>query len=272
MKGTVFIEELKRSWLGAFYWGIGMAGLMMFLNAIMQNNEVIEQMQLVLGTLPQGILQAFGVSDIEILKTSEGFIAFAGFTYGSLILSAYGVVSGLGITANDEDEGSLNVLLSMPLSRWQIIVEKFAAFTLLLLLVILMMFGGIVLGSKIFNVPMNYSTLFLGTLNLMPLSLSMMAMTCLIASLFSQKAIVVATSVIILVISYFVNVLTGSLNLESAPIAGFIQKLSVFSYVDSEGIVLSGALNFVNISLLLGLSLVLVAISIFAFERRDIGG
>lgn len=272
MKGTVFIEELKRSWLGTLFWGLGMASLMLFLNAIIQNNEVIEQYRTILQALPEGVLRAFGVSSIEVLTTADGFVAFAGFTYGSLILAVYGVMSGLGITANDEDEGSLNVLLSMPLPRWQIIMEKYLAFALLLLAIVLLMFGGIFVGSQIFNVPLNYSTMLLGCLNLMPLSLSVMAITCLIASLFSQKVIVSSTAAAVVVTSYFINVLAGSLDTEAVPAAFFLQKLSLFSYVDSEGLVLGGGLNLLNVSLLLGLSLVLVIVSIFAFERRDIGG
>jgi ABC-2 type transport system permease protein len=272
MKGTVFIEEIKRSWLGAVSWGIGMGSLMLFLTAIMQNNEVLDQYSAILSALPEGMLRAFGVSDVALLTTAEGFIAFAGFTYGSLILSTYGVMSGLGITANDEDDGSLNVLLSMPLPRWQIILEKYLAYALLLLVIVLMMFGGIALGSNVFNVPLSLNMMLMGCLNLMPLSLSIMAMTALIASLFSQKVVVTSMAAAVVVVSYFINVLMGSLDTEAVPAALFIQKLSVFSYVDSEGLVLSGGLNFINIGLLLGLSLVLVIISIFAFERRDIGG
>lgn len=272
MKGTVFIEELRRSWLGTLLWGLGMGALMLFLTAILQNNTVIEEMKRVLGALPAGILSAFGISSIDLLTTAEGFIAFAGFTYGSLLLSVYGVMSGLNITANDEDEGSLNVLLSMPLPRWQIIIEKYLAFAFFLLLIVVLMFGGLALGSTVFNVPMNLTTLFLGTLNLAPLSLSVMAITCLIASLFSQKALVSGLAAVLVIGSYFINLLTGSLDLETVPVAGFIQKLSVFNYVDSEGLAISGTLNFVNIGLLLGLSLILVVMSVFAFERRDIGG
>jgi ABC-2 type transport system permease protein len=251
---------------------MGMGALMLFLNAIMQNGEVLEDFGRVLTALPPGILKAVGVSDARMLTSAEGFIAFAGFTYGSLILSVYGVMSGLGITANDEDDGSLNVLLSMPLPRWQIIVEKYLAFALMLLAIVLMMFGGIALGSVIFNVPIDFGKMLMGCLNLAPLSLSIMAMTCLIASLFSQKAVVSATAAALVVVSYFINALMGSLDTEAVPVAAAIQKLSVFSYVDSEGLVTSGSLNFLNIGLLLGLSLVLVIISIFAFERRDIGG
>jgi ABC-2 type transport system permease protein len=272
MSGSVFIEELKRGWLGSVVWGVGMAALMLFLMAIIQNNEVIDQYRVILEAMPQGVLKAFGVSSVEILTTAEGFVAFAGFTYGALILSVYGGMSGLGITANDEDEGSLNMLLAMPIHRWQVIVEKYAAYALMLLGIVLLMFSGIAAGSAIFNVPMNLTTMLLGVLNLMPLSLAVMASTCLIASLISRKFIVSGIAAAFVVASYFLNVLAGSLDTEAVPAAGVLQKLSLFSYVDSEGLVLNGGLNTLNISLLLGLSVVLVVISVLAFERRDIGG
>jgi ABC-2 type transport system permease protein len=271
MSGAVFMEELKRVWLETVIWGLGMAALMLFLSAIIQNNEVIEQYRLILESLPPSILKAFGVSSVEILTTAEGFLAFAGFTYGALILSVYGVLSGLAITANDEDEGSLNVLLAMPIHRWQIIVEKYLSYALMLLGIVLLMFGGIAAGSAIFNVPLNLNMMLLGVLNLMPLSLTVMAVTCFVASLISRKYLVSGIAAAFVVASYFLNVLAGSLDTEAMPAATLLQKLSVFSYVDSEGLVLSGGLNMLNVGLLLGLSLVLVVISIFAFERRDIG-
>src|SRR5688572_28261868 len=114
MSGSVFIEELKRGWLGTLLWGLGMAALMLFFSAIVQDSAVLEQLQIALAAFPKGLLSAIGISDTELLTSAEGLITFMGFTYSSVILAVYGVLSGLGITANDEDEGSLNVLLSMP--------------------------------------------------------------------------------------------------------------------------------------------------------------
>ena len=57
-----------------------------------------------------------------------------------------------------------------------------------------------------------------------------------------------------------------------APIAAWIGRVSVFKYLDSEGVVLNQALNGGNITLLLGLALIAIVISLYAFENRDING
>jgi ABC-2 type transport system permease protein len=272
MNGSIFKEELRSGWRETLVWGLGLMSLMMFVSAILQDSKILEQYRTILSAMPQGVLAAFGISSIDVLTTPEGFLAFSGFTYGALILAVYGVLNGLNITANDEDDGSLNVLLSMPIARWRIIVEKYLASALMLFVIVLLMFGGIGLGATVFNIPLKLDVMLLGALNLMPLSLSVMAITSLIASLISRKSVVSSLAAAVVVGSYFLNVIAGSLDKESAPVVGLIQQLSVFHYVDSESVVLGGALNAFNIGLLLVVSVIAMFISVYAFERRDIGG
>lgn len=59
--------------------------------------------------------------------TPEGIVAVSFFGKFALLFTAYPVVMGMRVTSNEEDDGILDVLLSLPVARWQVILEKFAA-------------------------------------------------------------------------------------------------------------------------------------------------
>ncbi len=272
MTGVLFIEQLKQSWRQIFYWGIGLALLTFYITAVIEDPEVINQYSALLQSFPPAMLSAFGLSDAALLTTAEGFIAFAGFTYGGLALAVFAVLAGLNITANDEDSGMMNIILALPTPRWQVIIERFLAYTLILCCIVALLFVGIIAGSSFFNVELNIGTMILGSINLIPATLTIMAITTLIGSLFSNKLIVTSLAAGFVMVSYVLNIIAGAINTTEAPIAAWIGRVSVFKYLDSEGVVLNQALNGGNITLLLGLALIAIVISLYAFENRDING
>lgn len=272
MLGSIFYGQLRHSWRQVLTWGIGLAVLMFYVTAVIQDPAVIEGYRGVLESFPPAFLSAFGVSDASSLTTPEGFIGFAGFTYGGIILAVFGVLTGLNITANDEDNGVMNVLLALPVPRWRLIVERFAAYTIITILIILMVFVGIVVGTIAFSVDLNYMTMLLGTVNLIPATLTVMAVTTFIASIFSNKVIVTGIAAAFVSSSYFLNVVADLVDTDSLPIAGILGRLSVFSYLDSETVLREQVLQTGNILALLVATVLLVVVSVMAFERRDISG
>ena len=272
MTGKVFVEQLKQSWLQILTWGVGLGFLTFFMSVIVEDPEVINQYSAVISAMPPAILSAFGISDVALLTTPEGFLVFAGFTYGAIILSVFGVLAGLSITANDEDSGMMNIVLTLPTPRWQVIVERFLAMVVVLLGIDLLMFSGMLLGNIVFNLEMDMMALFLGAINMMPMILAIMAITTLVGTVFSNKLIITAVAGSFVLISYVINIIADAVNKTDVPVAGWVEKLSVYNYLGSEGVVLDGQLNAGNVSILLVATILAVVISVYAFENRDISG
>lgn len=272
MTGKVFVEQLKQSWLQIFTWGVGLGFLTFFMSLIVEDPEVINQYSAVIGAMPPAILSAFGISDVVLLTTPEGFLVFAGFTYGAIILSVFGVLAGLNITANDEDSGMMNIVLALPTPRWQIIVERFLAMVIVLVGIDLLMFSGMFAGNILFNLEMDMMALFLGATNMIPMILAIMAITTLIGAVFSNKVIITALSGSFVLISYVINIIADAVNKTDVPLAGWVEKISVYNYLGSEGVVIDGQLNAGNVSVLLVTTVLAVAVSVYAFDNRDISG
>lgn len=272
MTGKVFVEQLKQSWMQILTWGTGLGFLTFFMSVIVEDPEVINQYSALLGSMPPSMLSAFGISDVELLTTPEGFLVFAGFTYGAIILSVFGVLAGLSITANDEDSGMMNIVLALPTPRWQVIVERFLAMVIVLIGIDLLMFSGMFAGNIVFSLEMNMMALFLGAVNMLPMILAIMAITTLVGAVFSNKLIITAVAGSFVLISYVINTIADAVNKTDVPLAGWVEKISVYNYLGSEGVVLDGQLNAGNVSILLVTAVLAVAVSVYAFENRDISG
>lgn len=272
MSGKIFIEQLKQSWLQGIYWGVGVGFLTFFLSIVVEDPEVLSGYASLIDAFPPAMLSAFGVSDAALLTTPEGFIIFAGFTYGSIVLSVFGVLAGLNIINNDEDSGMMNIILSLPTPRWQVIVERFLAYVVIVFIIVMLLFGGVILGTVFFNLEIDLMLMFIGSINLMPMILSIIAVTALISAIFSNKIIVTGLSAGFVLVSYVINTLIGAINVDDVPFAGIVGKLSIYNYVNSEGIIINNALNIGNVLVLVLVVIVAVSISVYAFENRDISG
>ncbi|MGJ3240383.1 MAG: ABC transporter permease subunit [Anaerolineae bacterium] len=272
MTGTIFVEQFKQTWRQMLYWGVGLFMLAFYILAVIEDPDIIEQYSVLLQSFPPAMLSAFGLSDAALLTSAEGFVAFAGFTYGGLALAVFGVLAGLNITANDEDSGMMNVILALPTPRWQVIVERFLAYSVQLLVIVALLLLGIVVGANVFNVELDMMLMVLGSINLIPASLAIIGVTALIGGAFSNKTLVTSLAGGFVLVSYMLNIIAGAVNADDMPLAEWLGRVSVFTYLDSEGVILEESLNTGNVLILLVLAVVSVMIALYAFENRDIRG
>lgn len=266
MSGAIFFETLRSRFRTSLFWGIGMAVLAIYIQAAIPNQGALDSYAQLLEMMPEELFYAVGASDVESLTTPEGFIGFGVFAYASLFLAVYAVTAGLSITANEENNGTLDVLLSLPVKRWQVIAEKFAANVLLTILVALMLFGGIFLGGFLTEYTLDMGRMLEASLNIVPLQLLIMAATALFAALFSGRRIPMALAAVFVISSYFLDFL-GSVASQS--FLAEIKRLSIFNYYDGQAVVMDG-LVIPNILLLLVLSVAAIAGAIVMFQRRDV--
>ncbi len=266
MRGVIFAQTLRRNWLQALGWGLGIGMLGLFILAMLPNVEMIEQYQRLMAALPPAVLAAFGMSDISQLASAEGFIGFAYFSYVMMLVSAYAVVLGMNVTAVEEDRGILDVLMSAPVSRAQLMIEKFLAYLLLMVITILLTFGGFVIGSA-FSVPVDLGLLFTGTLNMIPAALTVFGFTVLMGALLRTRTTALAVSVGFVVVSYFIEFI-GSAASDTA--AAALRLVSYYNYYGGGDYMTTG-IQWGNVLLLIVVGVGLFSGGVFLFQRRDIG-
>lgn len=269
MTGSVFVEQLKNSWRQALYFAIGLGFLAFVMFGLNQDNSLAESYGKLLGSFPPAVLDALGAKDLAENLTPEAFIGFAALLYGIIIMAVYAVMAGLNIIADEEDSGSINVLLALPIPRWKVIVEKFLAFTVLIICIPIIQYIGFIFGRMatpdIVVVDMN--KLMMGVANEIPAGLSIMAATVFVSSIFSRKAISTGISAGFVLVSYVMFIMGNMVTADSP--GKIVGDLSIWKYFDTQTVMRDG-LQAGNVALLLGLALVLLVLSVFAFERRDV--
>lgn len=267
MTGVVFRETLRRSWQGMLYWGIGLGMLGLITMMIIPNVDALKQITSLMESLPPALIKAMGMEDASQLATPEGFLGGAYFARVILIMAVYAVLAGLNVTANDEDQGILDVVLSLPLPRRQIILEKFAAYALMSTVIVLLGFLGVFLGGVSTNLGVDTGRLILGNLNILPSTFLMLAFTMFAGTYFRTKGTATAAASLFIVGSYLIDVIGGA---ASGTVIADLRVISFFSYLDNSHVMIDG-LNVGNVALLLGLTAVLVVASVWFFQRRDVG-
>jgi len=269
MIGTIFIEQLKRSWRQILYWGGGLAGLAFFMFMILQDATIAEQYAALLEQFPPTFLSALGLEDAQMLATAEGFLAFAAFFYGVVILAVFAVMAGLNIIANDEDTGEMNVVLALPIPRWRIIVEKFLAYGVIIVGIAFVLYLGMLAGSLISPVEVDMGKMLVGSINLIPAGISLMGITVFVTSLFSTKIISTGIAAAFVMGSYVLNVAAEVV--QAGTLGDQLGRLSSWRYFNTQQAVFDG-IDPTNTALLLGIALLAVLAAMFFFERRDIAG
>jgi ABC-2 type transport system permease protein len=264
-RGVIFRRALHDARVGIAGWGL-MLGFFGFL---------------VIALFPQieGLLEAFGtlldnpiikplIGDVEQFASLEAFLGLKLFTMLPLMIGVYAVLFALGIVAGEEERGTLDILLSTPTTRTQLIVEKFAALVVAIMAMLALMLTGMLIGAATMaDFPLTLAQLVGALVNVLPITLLMGALTLLLSTVLRSRNTAGAIAAGIIFGSYFVTTLA-----EMA--GGTLEKvkyLSFYQYYNGGTIFLDG----INWSSFVGLLLVGVALfvaSLFFFQRRDLLG
>ena len=132
--GIIFRRTLRDSRGGILGWGIGI-GLITVMVILLY--PTLTQFEGFAQMLESPIYKAMlgEMADAAAFLSPEGFIAVYVLALAPLYLAVYLVILGLNVTAGEEERGTVDLLLSTPTPRWQVIVEKFAAMIVITVLI-----------------------------------------------------------------------------------------------------------------------------------------
>ncbi len=267
MSGIITGNTLRASWKQILYWGLGLGALGLYIVFIASSPDIISGYAELLSSMPPAMLKAFGVSGVELLTTSEGWIVSVFVSEAAIFLSVFAVMAGLNITANDEQSGVMDVILSLPISRSAYIVERWLGYALIGLGIILVCAIITVGGLIAMAIDAPADVIFASILNIYPSMLLVMTVTCLLAAIVRRRAHVMGLSAAFVIVSYLFNAIGAS---AGGAMADLMETLSYFSYLDGEGFVL-GVYDPANTIVVLLAVIIGFGLSMKLFVSRDIG-
>ena len=244
-------------------WGLGLCFFPLVYVSIYPSFEAeLESMQ---AFLDLEIYKAMGIT----FATFEDWVASTIILFVPLVAAIFAVINATGTLAGEEADGRLEMVVVLPIPRWQIVTVKAIALTIALLLILLIV-GLVSMGvfwaieSQITTV-INAGDIMVALLGAYPLTLAMGMISLFLAAFCPSRRVASMIGIAILLISYFGSNLAGM----AEPIEPF-EPLFLFTYLDISGNILVNGPEFSDILVLLAVAVVSFGLAVLFFQRRDI--
>ncbi len=131
MLRNVFSKTLWDRRHSAIWWTLGMVAMTAWLVAVYPVIRDSDAMQSFLDDFPPELMAMFGI-DPDVYLTGAGYLQAQLFSFiAPIILITFAVGFGVSATAGEERSGTMDMLLSLPLTRRSIILQKATAMILL---------------------------------------------------------------------------------------------------------------------------------------------
>jgi ABC-2 type transport system permease protein len=221
------------------------------------------ELQSLVEGMPEGLVQALGYDRIG---TPAGYLESTVFgLLGPILLLVFGISLAARILATQEEDGTLELELTLPIARRRVLLERYLALTVQL--VVLSAVVGVVVTVVAAAQDMGVSTgnLAATTLGLFLLGLAIASVGFAAGAASGRKAVALAVGAGVAVVAFMADALAGMLQ-----DGDWLSALTPFGwYLGGEP--LTEGIDPLGFLLLLGLAALALVIAVVAFERRDLG-
>ena len=224
-----------------------------------------EQMASFQEMMDLAIYQALGIS----MASFEAYMASTVTNLIPVILCIYAVLNGTGTLAGEEDSGRLEMVVALPIPRWQIVAVKAVALGIALLVILAITSSGaaltlVALGAQVESVvtPLD---LFLGLLAAWPLVMAFGMISLFLGAFTPDRRTASMIATVVVIGSYLASNLAGMVSSLEA-----VEGLFLFHYYEATGQALEAGQEPGNMLILLAVALVAFGLAIVFFQRRNI--
>lgn len=248
---------------GSVYLSIAMAALAALMVWVFPSySDAFGGDEEILEAMPAVMIRMF---DIQTFASLEGFLVFELYVFGWIILlGLYVAYLGAGTVADDVERGRMDVVLSMPVSRARVLLERYAALAVPIVAVNVLTPIVVYVGGELIDEPIPAADVLAVHLLSIPY-------------LFVCGAIGLAASVIADRVGIAQRIAIGAtfglFLIESLLVDTDYERFGAISptrYYDPNEILLEGTYDLGNVAVLFAMGLVLVVASHLRFKRADI--
>lgn len=217
-------------------------------------------------SFPEEFTALFAIEDLEAVTTLSGYLSLYLFSFFLPALTiAFGVALGAGLIRQEEDSGTLDLLLANPIPRWRVVTEKALALLTFCALVLGACLAGLLLGAAVAGLDVGDVHVAEGVLSLLGLTLWFSSVALGLTTLGVEKGVGVGVAAGLAVVTYIVAQVQALAGLPE-----WTQRLSPWFYYNIDGVLKRG-LHWGYLALLLAVAGLLVALGTWRFSQRDLG-
>jgi len=254
---SVYTRGLGMMVVPAFWWTLAIAGFAAWMVIVVKQTESSLATIYQSSPLLKDLITKVGGGDVATNAT----ILSALFTFLPLLLMAFAVTQ-VNRWAADEEDGRLEMVLSTPQPRLNVLLARFAALTTVLVIIGVLTLVATELGALAAGLKLDGGNVAVATLSMIPMGLLIAAIGFLFSG-WLRTAIDTGLLSFLLVIWFFITFIGPELNWPEG-----VQKLSAFYYY---GTPLLHGLSLGNLLLVLVIAVVALALASVRFMRKDIG-
>ena len=254
--------EMKKSWKRDSAIGIAMGLMGALMVAIYPSFESSMDLNELIQNMPEAMQSVFGASTINPV---EGFLALEMYgIFWLAMIGAYFAYRAGGLISGEIESGKIDNTLVMPVTRTKFLLEKFASLitpviTLNLFVIILTLAAAFAAGIEI-----SIQNLLLVHLFSVPYFFACGAIGLLFSTLLERESSGRRISAGIMFALFMVGKITKGTDFE------VLGVLSPTRYYDASALITEGTISLPNTGILIAISLVLVAVSVIIFRRKDV--
>lgn len=259
---NLFKHELTSRWMGILGWGIG---LTLFSSIYIGVYPDMADEMASLANL--SIYRMMGID----LASFAGYIASIVVQILPIILGVNVVMMATGTLAGEEENGTLELVVAMPLKRWQIVTMKTVAL-LISIFLIMVIFGlgsalilNMVIESVDISIDIEPIQLFYALIWTYPLMVAIFGISLFLGAFMPTRR----SALIVMFTFYLASYLGNSVSamVESMEWAA---NISLFSYVNTTATVFTDGADMTNTGILLAIGVIFFGLALWAFQGRNL--
>lgn len=259
---SVLTKTLYQQRWSMVFWGLGVIGMCLLMVAFYHSFSG-GQFDEALKNLPESMKGLIG--NIGSLKTVPGYVAQEVFGLRIPLLTlVMGIMLFTGLLAGEEGEGTLQTVLSQPISRLRVYSEKLLAGIVVSFVICMTAVLGVKLGLVMIHETMSLMKLFEAVLGVWLLTVLFGSIGFAIGAITGRRGFAGSIAGLLAFSTYLLTSFASS-------VSGIktIEKLSPFHYYNNPAIAQYG-LTAKNVWVMVGVSAVFLLVAAVIFQKRDI--
>lgn len=265
MLHNVFFKSLRDDRWAMVWWAAGLGLLAALVMAIFPSIRGSEDLNSLVESYPDNLKALFGITEMTDITSAVGFLNAELFGFmAPLLFVIHGVVLGSGAIAGEEGRGTLEILLTEPITRGKLVAQKFAAMITASVFLALVLWIVMVVGALAVDMDVSAFGLAAITFSVMLLGITFGALAFAAGCLTGSRSASVAVAAAVGVGTYFLNAAGGIVSYMQP-----VKWLSPFFYYNAADPLANG-LNPAHAAVLLSASAILLGAAYLGFRRRDL--
>lgn len=259
--------EFRRNLKSLLLWSsiiIGLSVLMLSMYPLFSDS--FADMDQIFEMFPEGFLDAFSLGENGLdMSTPYGWFGTEGYLFVVLLGSSYSAILGSSILSKEEDDKTIEFLLSKPITRNKILLGKALVVLINLLLFSLTLFVFLLIGFSLIAEEFSFITVVLFSVGPLVLYLIFASLSFFISVFITKSRQVISVSLGLAIGFYSFDVI-----IKINDNLTFLKYVSPYEYVNAVAIVKNHRIEPIYLLISFGIILVSGIGTWFFYNRKDI--